>query len=457
MIDKFFSVSPSPNDIKGDLKSAERLKPELSDNYKKDFESYLNKNEPRGIKKKDSDKLVKKNKDSDDKIGEEKKVVKKKKIDVNEEAALAIMASNESVTEVPEIEKNLDFADGEYQNKNESISTSLFPEEKRSFNAIEEQALLDLSGTDQESDISEQVDTDNEVTIFENEGHLSFEDKVKLSLSQDAQDLQFQESISASLDDSGFSTDSKNAEVSSSGKDLINSLSQDQIKGVTESRSESETEFDANDSAQSELPHQFHVADAKAHATDFSASMASGVNQTDDKPVVDKATQLESLKEVYNQAQYLVKKGGGEMSVQMTPEGMGTVHLKVALDNGQLQLEINTSDKSVKKLIEEHLSDLKSSLALQHMTVEHVKINTVAETNTDNQTQFDFKQDSKQNHNAFESGQGTQDGRQSADKQRRLFPDSQSLTPQVSLNTVKRAAANRVYQSHKANSLNAVA
>lgn len=99
-----------------------------------------------------------------------------------------------------------------------------------------------------------------------------------------------------------------------------------------------------------------------------------------------------SVDEVMNQAKYLVTKGGGEMTVKMSPEGMGEVHLKVILQEGKINIEMNTQDKSVKKLIEESLSDLKSSLASQQMKLDHVKINSVIATGTENNTQMNSNQ-----------------------------------------------------------------
>ena len=99
-----------------------------------------------------------------------------------------------------------------------------------------------------------------------------------------------------------------------------------------------------------------------------------------------------SVDEVMNQAKYLVTKGGGEMTVKMSPEGMGEVHLKVILQEGKINIEMNTQDKSVKKLIEESLSDLKSSLASQQMKLDHVKINSVVATSTENNTQMNSNQ-----------------------------------------------------------------
>ncbi len=112
-----------------------------------------------------------------------------------------------------------------------------------------------------------------------------------------------------------------------------------------------------------------------------------------------------SVDEVMNQAKYLVTKGGGEMTVKMSPEGMGEVHLKVILQEGKINIEMNTQDKSVKKLIEESLSDLKSSLASQQMKLDHVKINSVVATGTENNTQMNSNQNQSFSN---QQGQGFQ-------------------------------------------------
>ena len=72
----------------------------------------------------------------------------------------------------------------------------------------------------------------------------------------------------------------------------------------------------------------------------------------------------------------------------MNPDGMGEVHLKVLFQDGKLNIEMQTQNKDVKKLIEDSLSELKSGLAAHRLSLEHVKIDTVSATNADNNTQF---------------------------------------------------------------------
>jgi flagellar hook-length control protein FliK len=92
------------------------------------------------------------------------------------------------------------------------------------------------------------------------------------------------------------------------------------------------------------------------------------VNQTENEAAV---------KQLMNQAQYLIKKGGGEVNVQMTPEGMGTIHLKVMLQDGKVNLQMSADNQEAKKTIESSLVDLKNSLAAHKLSVENVKVETV--------------------------------------------------------------------------------
>lgn len=134
---------------------------------------------------------------------------------------------------------------------------------------------------------------------------------------------------------------------------------------------------------------ELHQAAGQSH-TNFKSHIEAGAV----KGMLDSNAQLEghreaNINELMNQAQYLVKKGGGEVTVKMSPEGMGEVQLKVQLLNGKLSVEMQTQDRDVKKMVEDSLSDLKSGLAAHRISLEHVKINnTVAATNADNSAQM---------------------------------------------------------------------
>jgi flagellar hook-length control protein FliK len=168
-----------------------------------------------------------------------------------------------------------------------------------------------------------------------------------------------------------------------------------------------------------------------------------------------------NINDVMNQAQYLVKKGGGEVTVKMSPEGMGEVHLKVMLQDGKLNIEMQTQDKNVKKLIEESLSDLKSGLAAHRLSLEHVKVDTVNATNADNNMQFQSnlnqggsERRAQEQWNDFQQNMNNQSGKKSS------YNDSTSAS-NVSENKSNRvaplASAIRTYGGTKGATVNRVA
>lgn len=130
-----------------------------------------------------------------------------------------------------------------------------------------------------------------------------------------------------------------------------------------------------------------------------------------------------AVKQLMNQAQYLIKKGGGEMKVQMTPEGMGTIHLKVMLQDGKVNMQMSADTQEAKKTIESSLAELKTSLAAHKLSMENVKVDVVSAASTDtaaqNQTdltgqnQRDQNQQTRQFWNQFNDNFGSQGRKES--------------------------------------------
>lgn len=102
-------------------------------------------------------------------------------------------------------------------------------------------------------------------------------------------------------------------------------------------------------------------------------------------------------------AQILMKNGGGEMKMQLKPEGVGEVTLKVAVKDGQVAIQMMTENDSAKKILESNLDDLKTSLAQHKLHVDALKI----EVGTDLAKQR-FEQ-SQQDHNRDQARQMAQD------------------------------------------------
>ncbi|MCB0369486.1 MAG: flagellar hook-length control protein FliK [Bdellovibrionales bacterium] len=107
-----------------------------------------------------------------------------------------------------------------------------------------------------------------------------------------------------------------------------------------------------------------------------------------------------NIQNVMNQAQYLVKKGGGEVKVKMSPEGLGDIHLKIELIGGRVQMQMLTDNKETKKILESSMSDLKDHLSTHKLAIDSIKIDSVQGVGTDvatrNQQSLDLSQQQQQ-------------------------------------------------------------
>lgn len=89
--------------------------------------------------------------------------------------------------------------------------------------------------------------------------------------------------------------------------------------------------------------------------------------------------EAENVQELIKQAQIVLKRGGGEMKLEMKPEGLGQVHLRVAVENGQVNVQMLTENDAAKKLIEKGLHELKASLSAQQLQVDNLKVDIGSE------------------------------------------------------------------------------
>lgn len=138
-------------------------------------------------------------------------------------------------------------------------------------------------------------------------------------------------------------------------------------------------------------------------AVDSSLQQASSPKQSVDVPPMlvppkqgEQQDNSVNIKQLMNQAQYMIKKGGGEAIVKMSPEGLGQVHLKVVLNEGKVNVQMSAENNETKKLIEASLGDLKNSLSAHKLSVDHVKVdvgNQLSSQNDNSNNSSQFKHD----------------------------------------------------------------
>jgi flagellar hook-length control protein FliK len=82
----------------------------------------------------------------------------------------------------------------------------------------------------------------------------------------------------------------------------------------------------------------------------------------------------ENLREIIQGARALVKNGGGQMNLKLTPEGMGEIQLKVAVNKGNVDVQMITNNSETKRHLETAVSDLRNGLAQQKLTLDTVRV-----------------------------------------------------------------------------------
>ncbi len=117
---------------------------------------------------------------------------------------------------------------------------------------------------------------------------------------------------------------------------------------------------------------------------------------------ISEQQKTENVQQILSQAQSLIKKGGGEVNVQMTPEGLGSIQMKLQVLDGKVQLFMNTESQEAKKMIESSLQDLKQSLAAHQLSMDHVRVDVVAQASSSHGAQNDLQ---NQMQNFFEQQQ----------------------------------------------------
>lgn len=147
------------------------------------------------------------------------------------------------------------------------------------------------------------------------------------------------------------------------------------------------------------------AAEHKKHDADVSNEFVVNKN-----PEMSKNDEASNIKELVNQARLMIKSGGGEMKVHMSPNGLGAVTLKVNVENGRVNVDMVTDNHDVKKLIEHGLGDLKATLASHNLNVDKIKVdvgqqqmNDLAQQHQEAERQFaqQFMGDFQRNNSAF--------------------------------------------------------
>jgi flagellar hook-length control protein FliK len=93
-----------------------------------------------------------------------------------------------------------------------------------------------------------------------------------------------------------------------------------------------------------------------------------------ERPQASSQDEQDNVRELIHQAQVVLKKGGGEIKMDLKPEGAGQVHLKVSVIDGQVNVQMLTENEATKHMLEKSLHELKTGLASHDLKLENLKV-----------------------------------------------------------------------------------
>jgi flagellar hook-length control protein FliK len=160
------------------------------------------------------------------------------------------------------------------------------------------------------------------------------------------------------------------AQAASSASGAVNAVKLPGLGG----RDTSSKDQDTKDQAEPQLAATVLGADGKLHQirhdqNGFQAQLAQQ-GKAPQPPV--------TVPDLIQNAKIMVRDGGGDMKVTLHPDGLGQVAMKVSVDHGKVNVQMITESDEAKKLIQRELGDLKSQLALHHLQVNDIKVDTAS-------------------------------------------------------------------------------
>ena len=122
-----------------------------------------------------------------------------------------------------------------------------------------------------------------------------------------------------------------------------------------------------------------------------SSTFVEAMNEVDAQG--QKTDKIENMQSIIKQARAFVNDGGGAMHIELSPEGMGNVQLKVAVQDGQVNVEMLADNQKARKALEEGLTEIKGALEGHKLQVETLKVSMAQDVQSDFSDMRDHAQD----------------------------------------------------------------
>ena len=184
-------------------------------------------------------------------------------------------------------------------------------------------------------------------------------------------------------------------------------------------------------------------------------------------PLLKSSANKENVQQVIQQAQYVIKQGGGDAIVKMSSETLGDVHLKVSVADGKVSVQMATSSREAKDLLESSMKELKNSIGAHNLKIDHIKVDVGNQMSQDSGTSSHKDSSSMTDRRDFQQGQNRGSSQetfrqafsegQSGSRERKPTEDLADLRTAVKSMSRGAAAAGRYVGQGRGTGLNLVA
>ena len=101
-------------------------------------------------------------------------------------------------------------------------------------------------------------------------------------------------------------------------------------------------------------------------------------------PVVDQQQRIQDLevvRQVADKVRFLASQGTQQMSLHLSPEHLGSVHLKVSLQAGEMQIHAVVETEMAQRALESNISSLRESLEKQGISLDGLEVSVERQKN----------------------------------------------------------------------------
>lgn len=175
----------------------------------------------------------------------------------------------------------------------------------------------------------------------------------------------------------------RNGSLNNQGSKVSRSGGSDQMSGQSQNGAQNDGSQALKESFQNLFSSQSSQIQNKSAPSVFEQKLSQ----------VDQQAAVDQLKD---QSRLLIKKGGGEMRLQLNPKHLGKVDIQVIVNKNQVQLNLQAENRDVQSLLKEQLPELKASLGAQDLRLSKVDIGQLDQSHLRNQNREDQQQGSQQ-------------------------------------------------------------